>query len=417
MRSPETAVTFVPMEAVGEWGGLDTTASRSLGDVLAGYTFFRDGDVLVAKITPCFENGKGAVATGLLNGFGFGTTELHVMSPSPALDSRFLFYVTISHPFRMLGQGEMFGAGGQKRVPESFLLDYRLGLPALTDQKAIVAFLDRRTAAIDALIAKKERLVELLQEKRQALITQAVTKGLDPNVPMKDSGVEWIGAVPHTWRVQRIATFATKIANGFVGPTRDILVDRGVKYLQSLHIKNNAIVVTPSNEYFVSETWSRTHSRSTLKIGDVVIVQTGDIGQVAHVTEAFAGSNCHALIIVSTVPTVCQGRFLSFVLNSHYGFNCLKAIQTGALHPHLNCGLVKGISIPLPPVDEQDRILCNLASRTERLDSVLRNTTASIERLREYRQALITAAVTGKLDVERAGSQTDDQVEQEAMGV
>ena len=119
-----------------------------------------------------------------------------------------------------------------------------LKLPATPpeEQRIISAFLDHETAKIDQLVAKQERLIELLKEKRQAVISHAVTKGLNPDAPMKDSGVEWLGEVPEHWRMLRISNITTKITNGYVGPTRDILVEEGVPYLQSLHIKNGKIL-------------------------------------------------------------------------------------------------------------------------------------------------------------------------------
>ena len=123
----DTEVTFIPMEAIGEMGGLDLSQSKLLVEIGPGYTYFRDGDVVVAKFTPYFENGKGALAAGLINGIAFGTTELHVLRAGRNVNARYLFYVSQSDAFRRLGEAEMHGAGGQKRVPESFvkdLLDY-----------------------------------------------------------------------------------------------------------------------------------------------------------------------------------------------------------------------------------------------------------------------------------------------------
>jgi len=203
-------VSFVPMEAVHEYGGLTLDQTRPLAEVATGYTYFRDGDVLAAKITPCFENGKGSIANGLVNGIGFGTTELHVLRPCAGLDRRFLFYVTISHAFRRLGAAEMYGAGGQKRVPDDFIRDFRQPIPSSAEQKAIAAFLDRETARIDALVEKKRRQIDLLPEKRSALISHAVTKGLDPTAPMKDSGIEWLGHVPEHWELLQLRPVVDK---------------------------------------------------------------------------------------------------------------------------------------------------------------------------------------------------------------
>ena len=145
---------------------------------------------------------------------------------------------------------------GIQNLDQQQYLDERAPFPTREEQVAIATFLDRETAKIDALIAEQQRLIELLQEKRQAVITHAVTKGLNPDAPMKDSGVEWLGEVPEHWGVVQLNQLITKITNGFVGPTRDILKDEGVRYLQSLHIKNNRILFDVP--YYVSEEWSAT---------------------------------------------------------------------------------------------------------------------------------------------------------------
>ena len=196
---PDDLVSFVPMDAVGEYGGLCLDEVRELQEVYDGYTFFQEGDLCIAKITPCFENGKGALAEGLTNGVGFGTTELHIVRPDPHVDRRFLFYILIADDFRKIGASEMYGAGGQKRIDESFIKDWMPPLPSFDIQRRIARFLDEKTARIDALIEKKRALLDRLAEKRQALITRAVAKGLDPNVPMKPSGIDWLGDIPAHW--------------------------------------------------------------------------------------------------------------------------------------------------------------------------------------------------------------------------
>lgn len=196
-------VSFVPMEAVGEQGGMDASLEKPIGDVYTGYTYFRERDIVIAKITPCFENGKGAIARDLKNGVGFGTTEFHVLRPFPEISYRWLFYLTISDSFRKIGGSEMLGAGGQKRVQEDFIKNFRAGIPSLAEQQQIAAFLDWKTGQIDALIAKKKELMDRLKEKRLAVITQAVTKGLNPAAPLRDSGIPWLGAVPAHWTVKR----------------------------------------------------------------------------------------------------------------------------------------------------------------------------------------------------------------------
>jgi len=212
----------------------------------------------------------------------------------------------------------------------------------------------------------------------------------------KDSGVEWLGEVPEHWQVKRLSLLSQRITNGYVGPTRDILTDDGVRYLQSLHIKRNEIHFdTP---YFVSKEWSDRHSKSILEVGDVLIVQTGDIGQVTVVTEEFAGCNCHALIIIAPIRSVVDGEWISWVLNADYGLHSLLSIQTGALHPHLNCGDVKDIAIPLPPLTEQTKIAEFLDRETAKVDDLVAEQRRLIELLKEKRQAAISHAVTKGLN-------------------
>jgi type I restriction enzyme S subunit len=286
---------------------------------------------------------------------------------------------------------------GAKLLNQELIRSAFLPLPSVGEQSAIAAFLDRETSKIDALIAEQEKLLTLLAEKRQATISHAVTRGLDPSAPMKDSGVPWLGEVPERWQVRTISSLSTKITNGFVGPTRDILVDEGVRYLQSLHIKGNSIRF--DSPYYVRQEWSEAHAKSILAAGDVLIVQTGDIGQVAVVSDEFAGCNCHALIIVAPVRDVVAGEWLSWVLNSDYGFHSLLSIQTGALHPHLNCGNVKNVFMPVPPIDEQRRIIAYLQERLHGFEDLSGEAERAITLLKERRSALIAAAVTGKIDV------------------
>lgn len=187
----DTLVSFLPMGAIGDDGSLNLEQEKEIREVETGYTFFRDGDVTVAKITPCFENGKGAVMKGLLNGVGFGTTELIVARPKQGeTTANYLHWLFISTPFRKIGESYMYGAGGQKRVPDDFVRDFPSPFPPLHEQHAITAFLDCETGKIDALIqavvgqgfgqtVDGKSLVGLLKERRSALISAAVTGKID----------------------------------------------------------------------------------------------------------------------------------------------------------------------------------------------------------------------------------------------
>lgn len=170
--------SFVPMEAVGEYGGMQCQEC-CLDEVDSGYTFFADGDILIAKITPCFENVKGAIAENLTNGIGFGSTEFHVVRPLSAMNTAYCFWVTISSLFRNIGEAHMYGAGGQKRIPDMFIKNFPLPTPPLPEQQAIADYLDAQCAAMDSQRKSLEKSIELLREYRASLITHAVTGKID----------------------------------------------------------------------------------------------------------------------------------------------------------------------------------------------------------------------------------------------
>ena len=176
----EMLISFLPMDAIGDDGMLNLEREKPISEVETGYTYFRDGDVTIAKITPCFENGKGAVMRGLTQGVGFGTTELIVARPLiDQTNSEYLHFIFISDVFRKNGEGHMYGAGGQKRVPDDFLRNFEIAFPPIEEQQAIAVFLDAETAKFDTLTAEAQRAIDLLQERRTALISAAVTGQID----------------------------------------------------------------------------------------------------------------------------------------------------------------------------------------------------------------------------------------------
>lgn len=393
-----TEVTFVPMEAVSENGTIDISRNKMLAEVTAGYTYFVDGDILVAKITPCFENGKAALAVGLTNGIGFGSTEFHVLRAHRGLDRRFLLHLVRSAPFREFGAASMYGAGGQKRVPTEFIMDFVIPLPPPAEQRAIADFLDRETAKIDALIATQERLIALLDEKRQATITHAVTKGLDPNAPMKESGDEMFPAIPAGWTVKRLKYLAGEVTVGVVVTPSKYYADSGVPALRSLNVRS--MEIAKDDLVFFDEDSNRILAKSMLRAGDLVAVRTGKPGTTAVIGDDLDGANCIDLILIRRSPRF-DSRFLGFVLNSDLARAQFTQGSEGALQQHFNIETAKNLLLPMPSRREQ-------ADISEYLDNSLRQFDASrgdcermIDTLRERRTALITAAVTGQIDVSR----------------
>ncbi len=397
--NPETEVSFVPMEAIREYGGLSLDSTKPLSEVLDGYTYFRDGDVIVAKITPCFENGKGALAKGLSSSVGFGTTELHVLRPSSEVEARFLLYLTFGNHFRLIGEASMYGAGGQKRISGNFVRNFRHPLPSFSEQQAIADFLDRETAKIDALVAKKERLIELLKEKRTALITRVVTRGLDPKVPMKDSGVEWLGEIPMHWDVKRVKWVARMES----GHTPDKKVDAywndgdipWVSLNDTGYLKNHDYI--GDTAYYTNELGLANSSARLLPPRSVVFSRDATIGLCA-ITERSTAVSQH--FIAWLCSEAVSPEYLLRVFDAMRSE--LERLTMGATLRTIGMPEVKTLTTPVPRVDEQGNIVAHIQKECLRVHLLVAKVEEAIRHFKELRTALISAAVTGKIDVREA---------------
>lgn len=172
-------IVFLPMEKISVGGNIDCTDKKKASDIWSGFTYFRRGDVVLAKITPCFENGKGAYLNELTTDIGFGTTELFVLRPGKAILGNFLRYLLNSKSFLRLGAQYMTGAAGQQRVQSSFIKNYELGLPSLKEQQFIVSYIEKEINLVNQIIMRAEQEIKLIQEYRTRLIADVVTGKLD----------------------------------------------------------------------------------------------------------------------------------------------------------------------------------------------------------------------------------------------
>ncbi|WXL26873.1 restriction endonuclease subunit S [Ectopseudomonas mendocina] len=402
LEDPDQEVSFLPMEAIGEDGSLNLEQNRPVVEVRSGYSYFEDGDVAFAKVTPCFENGKGALMRGLQCAAGFGTTELTVLRPNPAVaDARYINYIVQGSSFRAFGAGAMTGAGGLKRVPDEFTRNFPVSLPELGEQRVIASNLDRETARIDSLIEKKTRFIELLREKRQALITHAVTKGLDPNVKMKDSGVEWLGEVPEHWEVLQLRHTA-RLESGHT-PSRskpEYWVDCTVPWFTLAdvwQVRSGEQKYVSETSEMVSQLGLENSSARLLPAGSVFLSRTASVGFTGIMAVDMATSQDFA---VWTCTSELFNEYLYYVLlGMKPDFDRL---MMGSTHKTIYMPDIEAIRIARPPVDEQRGIVSVLSGQLGRFKSVIDKTGRSIELLRERRSALITAAVTGQIDLREA---------------
>lgn len=385
-------VTFLPMEKVK--AGFFIPHVEPLASNAASYNSFAEGDILLAKVTPCFENGNIAIAENLVSGRGYGSSELFVLRPKRVL-RKFLFYALQSPFFKQEGEASMTGAGGLKRVSPELLRQYRICLPRESTQQAIADYLDRETARIDALIAAKERLLGLLAEKRQALITRAVTRGLDPNAPLRYSNIPWLGPIPAHWELSRLK-FIAQVTVGIVVTPAKYYQDGGVPCLRSLNVKPNRL--SGEDLVFISEDSNEFHAKSRLRVGDVVVVRTGVPGTAAVVDQRFDGANCIDLILIRPSPNI-EPSFLSYFLNSEAAKRQFLSGSDGAAQQHFNVETATNLQVILPPIDEQSQIIADMGERLAALEKVASSATHTITLLKERRSALIAAAVTGQIPI------------------
>ena len=295
----------------------------------------------------------------------------------------------------------MYGAGGQKRVPDSFVRDYLDAVPPLDEQSAIAAFLDRETGKIDALIAEQEKLLTLLAEKRQATISHAVTRGLNPNAPMKDSGVPWLGEVPKHWSaisLKRLIAPESSISYGIVQPGEPL--EDGVPFIQTTNMTNGDFSL--ENLQKTSAEIAAQYPRSRLSGGEVLLGIRASIG-AAHVAPTLL-SGCNLSRGVARIEL--DGRLMSSYLVAYFGTSAVsnywQISKQGSTFNEVSIETVRELSVPVPSMEDQLAIVAFVGSTKSLLDGLQGEAERGIALLKERRSALIAAAVTGKIDVRQA---------------
>ncbi len=288
-------------------------------------------------------------------------------------------------------------------------------LLAVATQRAIADYLDRETARLDALVAAKERVLSLFVEKRRALITRAVTRGLDPHAALRDSGLPWLGEIPAHWELWKIGHLAI-VGNGST-PNRDnadYWAEGTVPWLNSSVVNQEEVTAA---DQFITETALRECHLPIVRPGSVLVAITGQgkTRGTAVVLSFAATINQHLAYITPNVD-IADAWFLRWVLFAAYDFLRSISDDAGGTKGALTCEEVNGIQVPLPPLSEQRAIVSHIATETGKLDAVRFATERTIALLKERRAALIAAAVTGQIDVGGAEYYTDDAAGQTEPG-
>lgn len=276
-------------------------------------------------------------------------------------------------------------------------------LPDPHQQQIGCRFLDRETGKIDALVAKKERLIELLQEKRTALISHAVTQGLNPNAPRNDSGIPWLGRIPAHWKTQelrRLVCAGTTITYGIVQAGPD--VPGGIPYIRTSDMSGDEL--PPDGYLRTSPEIDASYRRSKVAVGDIVVAIRASVGKALLVPPHLEGANLTQGTAKVSPGPLTHRRYLLYALNSTPSQQRFSALAKGATFREITLDMLRRLAVPLPPLSEQEAIAAYLDAETAKLDALTAKVRRAIERLQEYRTALISAAVTGQIDVRDCGT-------------
>ncbi len=271
--------------------------------------------------------------------------------------------------------------------------------PPLNEQTKISVFLDHETAKIDNLIEKQQQLIELLKEKRQAVISHAVTKGLNPDVPMKDSGVEWLGKVPEHWTIAQLKFNTIEMQTGPFGSqlhAEDYVVD-GIPLINPAHM--NAGMIIPDPKVTVDEATQERLGRHKLSEGEIIFSRRGELGRCAVVKKNNEGWLCGTGSLKAKLTKKIIPDYAYTLISSEGVVSELTLESKGSTMANLNTETLGRIRLPVPPISEQEAILDYIKIISDKYDYLIRSADTAIRLMQERRTALISAAVTGKIDV------------------
>lgn len=422
---PEAPVTFVPMPAVdAELGAITTPGVRPFSKVRGGYTAFRDGDVIMAKITPCMENGKAAIVRDMTNGLGFGSTEFHVLRPNGAALAEYLYYHIRREAFRSAAEAEMTGSVGQRRVPAEFLSNAPIPLPPLTEQRLIVAQVEALLARVSAARERLAAVPTIMQRFRQAVLAAACSGRLtddwprsQPEAEANDELLRWLQRrtavrgrdrtvaprladeldIPRGWLACDLADLATSITSGSRAWTKYYGSGEGTFIMAQnvrpgfLDLRYRQAVNPPPND--------PEKSRTKVELGDILVTivgaNTGDACAVAEqLSEHYV---CQSVALVRPV-SADLAPFLNLYLNSTaHGRVQFDRFIYGEGRPHLSFRQLKSTRVVLPPLAEQAEIVRRAQSLFALADAVGKRVRAATLRAEKLTEVVLAKAFSGDL--------------------
>ena len=388
----DTIVSFIPMSDVSESGRWVERRERRLEEVRVGYTPFVEKDVLFAKITPCMENGKGAHATSLKNGVGFGSTEFHVLRARGDNDSRFLFHWLQARVTRTKAVAYMGGPAGQQRVQADFFSCFRIPRIDPREQSRIATVLD----TVDEAIAKTVAVIAKLKQVRAGLLHDLLTCGLDEHGRLRDPVAHPeqfqdspLGRIPKDWKVQHLNNVVRIIDCKHFTPK---FVREGKAFIRPRNVKPEGLDFSDV-DYISDEDFALLTDKHIPRVGDLVFSRNATFGVASYVEHPvpFAIGQDTVIMTEKTANTC----FVYFVLRSSLVESQIQRVSTGSTFGRINLAFIRSLSVPDPYRPEQDAV----AERMLAFDAQMKAEENHLSKLRLLKSGLMNDLLTGRVRV------------------
>lgn len=384
----QSDLPYIGLEHIESWTGRKIDGEISQSEGLA--STYASGDVLFGKLRPYLAKIHLADTPGLVS------SEALVIRPSRDISSSFLKYYFLSRDFINTVDSSTYGSK-MPRASWDYIGNLPLLVPSAQEQQAIVDFLNHKTAQIDALIAKKQSLLDKLAEQRTALISQAVTKGLDPSIPMKDSGVEWLGEIPKHWRYKRLKFLVSVLGGGTPNTSKPEYWNGDIPWVSPKDMKHDFINTT--EDYLTEKGVEESATRLINSNAVLIVVRSGILRHTIPVARNTCLVSLNQDMKALITNTELNPGYLHWFINGLQKGLLPLWSKPGCTVESIELNYLLNTHMPLPPHDEQQQIEDYVADIRDDFNNRMAKVEKVIQKLNEYRSALITNAVTGKIDV------------------
>jgi len=386
----DAEIGYMPMECL-RYGRIEKRSAK-LSELSTGLNYFEDGDLVMAKVTPCFENGNIAIAENLTNGCALGSSEVFVFR-TKEIETKWLFYIMRHESLIKELASTMSGVGGLKRIDSEYMMNCSIPMPSLEEREGIISYLDSHCSKIDEMIEAKSKQIDDLKEYRKSLISEVVTKGLNPDVEMKESGVEWIGEVPEGWNLTRLK-YVTLLNPSNKKPLDE---EAEIGYMPMECLRYGCIEKRSAKLSALST------GLNYFEDGDLVMAkvtpcfENGNIAIAENLTNGCAlGSSEVFVFRTKEIETkwlfyiMCHESLVNELASTMSGVGGLKRIDSDYM---MNC------IVPVPSQKERESIICYLDDKCTKIADLMKLLDDEIKELQKYKTSIISEAVTGKIKV------------------